>query len=145
MFENNTINNNTVNSGTQSINANGHDNFSGSGSNTSIDTVSAYDSNLFENDKKNDVSTSNETTSNTTTENIRTDNLNESKTGSSHNTRTDNLKESYTSNRHGRLHGNIGVTTSQQMLQSELDIAKWNIYEQITDLFLNEFCIMVYI
>ena len=143
--DDNTINNNTINSGTQSINANGHDSFSGSGSNTSIDTVSAYDSNSFENDKKNDVSTSNETNSNTTTENIRTDNLNESKTGLSHNTRTDNLKESYTSTRHSRLHGNIGVTTSQQMLQSELDIAKWNIYEQITDLFLSEFCIMVYV
>lgn len=44
----------------------------------------------------------------------------------------------------GRAHGNIGVTTSQQMLQSELDIATWNIYEQITDLFLQEFCLMVY-
>ncbi len=43
-----------------------------------------------------------------------------------------------------RTFGNIGVTTSQQMLQSELDIARWNIYEHITDLFMNEFCIMVY-
>lgn len=44
----------------------------------------------------------------------------------------------------GRYHGNIGVTTSQQMLQSELDIAKWNLYEHITDLFLKEFCVLVY-
>lgn len=43
-----------------------------------------------------------------------------------------------------RLHGNIGVTTSQQMLQSELDIAQWNIYEQIADLFISELCIMIY-
>lgn len=47
-------------------------------------------------------------------------------------------------NHTGRIHGNIGVTTSQQMLQSELDIAAWNIYEHITDLFITEFCIMVY-
>ena len=40
--------------------------------------------------------------------------------------------------------GNIGVTTSQQMLQSELDIATWNLYEHIADLFVTEFCIMVY-
>ena len=42
------------------------------------------------------------------------------------------------------LSGNIGVTTSQQMLQSELDIARWNLYEHIADLFCSEFCIMVY-
>lgn len=44
----------------------------------------------------------------------------------------------------GRIHGNIGVTTSQQMLQSELDLGYWNVYEKITDLFLTEFVIPVY-
>ena len=44
----------------------------------------------------------------------------------------------------GRIHGNIGVTTSQQMLQSELDLGYWNIYEKITDLFLTHFVIPVY-
>ena len=44
----------------------------------------------------------------------------------------------------GRIHGNIGVTTSQQMLQSELDIARFNLIQQITDLFLTEFTLMVY-
>lgn len=44
----------------------------------------------------------------------------------------------------GRAHGNIGVTTSQQMLESELSIAQWNIYEHITDLFLQEFVIPLY-
>lgn len=44
----------------------------------------------------------------------------------------------------GRMYGNIGVTTSQQMLQSELDLALWNLYDQIADLFISEFCIMVY-
>lgn len=39
-----------------------------------------------------------------------------------------------------RIHGNIGVTTTQQMLQSELDIIyKINIYELITNDFYNEF------
>ena len=42
------------------------------------------------------------------------------------------------------LFGNIGVTTSQQMLKDELDIDTWNIYEHITDLFLNEFAIYIY-
>lgn len=46
--------------------------------------------------------------------------------------------------RDGRIHGNIGVTTSQQMLQQELDIAMWNLYEHITDVFLEEFVIPIY-
>ena len=44
----------------------------------------------------------------------------------------------------GRIHGNIGVTTSQQMLVSELDLGYWNVYEKITDLFLTNFVIPVY-
>lgn len=43
-----------------------------------------------------------------------------------------------------RAFGNIGVTTSQQMLQSELDVDAWNLYEHITDLFLDEFCVLLY-
>lgn len=45
----------------------------------------------------------------------------------------------------GRIHGNIGVTTSQQMLMQELEIGYWNIYEKVTELFLKEFTIPVYI
>ena len=49
------------------------------------------------------------------------------------------------SNKHnGRIHGNIGVTTSQQMLQSEYDIARFNIIQEITDLFAKELCILIY-
>lgn len=44
----------------------------------------------------------------------------------------------------GRIHGNIGVTTSQQMLLQELDLGYWNIYDKITQLFLQEFVIPVY-
>ena len=45
----------------------------------------------------------------------------------------------------GRIHGNIGVTTSQQMLLQELDLGYWNIYEKVTELFLQEFTIPVYL
>lgn len=44
----------------------------------------------------------------------------------------------------GNVYGNIGVTTSQQMLEAEYDVARFNIYEQIADLFIKEFCICVY-
>ena len=43
-----------------------------------------------------------------------------------------------------RIHGNIGVTTSQQMLQSELDVAKNLVADVIVDDFKNKFCIVVY-
>lgn len=48
------------------------------------------------------------------------------------------------SEHNGRIHGNIGVTTSQQMLTQELDMGYWNLYERITQLFLQEFVVPVY-
>lgn len=47
-------------------------------------------------------------------------------------------------NRTSRVHGNIGVTTSQQMIQSELELRKFNIYDYIADLFAGEFLMRVY-
>ena len=55
-----------------------------------------------------------------------------------HGTKLERVKHS------AHLYGNIGVTTSAQMLREFLDIERWNIYEQIADLFVDEFCIMVY-
>lgn len=40
--------------------------------------------------------------------------------------------------------GNQGITQSQQMLMSELDVRTWNIYSHIADIFANEFCITLY-
>lgn len=41
-------------------------------------------------------------------------------------------------------YGNQGTTMSQQMLQAELDVQRFSIYENIADLFIDEFCVMVY-
>ena len=43
-----------------------------------------------------------------------------------------------------RVHGNIGVTTSQQMLQSERDVAMFNIYDVICKDFQKRFLIWLY-
>lgn len=40
--------------------------------------------------------------------------------------------------------GNIGVTTTQQMIESERDIAAFNWYDIVADSFIAEFCIAVY-
>lgn len=42
------------------------------------------------------------------------------------------------------LYGNIGVTTSTQMLEDFLRVERFCIYEQIADIFVDEFCLMVY-
>ena len=83
-------------------------------------SVTAYDSDQYHNKEKTDSSGTSEST------------------GSSE-TNTDG-----TSTHSGHLYGNIGVTTSQEMLREELDVQKFNLIQQITDLFLTEFCIMVY-
>lgn len=45
----------------------------------------------------------------------------------------------------GRTHGNIGVTTSQQMLEAELNISpRLNLYDIIAKDFRNRFCILIY-
>lgn len=64
--------------------------------------------------------------------------------GSSSFNESHNDADEWTNTHKARLYGNIGVTTSQQMLQSELNIARFNIYEAIADLFITEFCILVY-
>ena len=46
--------------------------------------------------------------------------------------------------RTGRAHGNIGVTTSQQMIQSERDLVVFNLYDVIAESFIENFCLMVY-
>ena len=41
-------------------------------------------------------------------------------------------------------YGNIGITSAQELFLRETDVARFNLYEQIADLFCQEFCIMVY-
>lgn len=88
------------------------------------DQVSAFDSNTYQESEKHLIDTD---------ENHR-DEVN-----------SENDLNSDSKNVHkGRIHGNVGVTTSQQMLQSELDLARFNIIQEITNLFATELCIMIY-
>lgn len=45
---------------------------------------------------------------------------------------------------HVRIHGNIGVTTSQQMLESQRQVVKFSLYEFIASHFLKTFMIGIY-
>lgn len=60
-------------------------------------------------------------------------------------THTDSGSDTDTRNYELTRSGNIGVTTSQQMLESELELrSKWNMYEIIGAGFMHEFCVVVW-
>ena len=69
-------------------------------------------------------------------------------TNKNDNTRSEEINRSDDGSRElthsAHLFGNIGVTTSQQMLRDEIEVQRFNIYENIADLFIDEFCILIY-
>lgn len=65
--------------------------------------------------------------------------------GTSESDETRNNKGEFENVHKGYMYGNIGVTSSQDMLQQELDVAMFNLYDRITDIFIQEYCIPVYI
>lgn len=76
----------------------------------------------------------------------------ESSEGSSHGTNsstttgegTEQSVLDQTKTNSGRSHGNIGVTTNQQMIESELQLRRFNLYKTIALEFEDEFTIPVY-
>lgn len=113
-----------TNSSTGNVNGTTTDHSAGTGSNITENKKSAYDSESY---SDYDKSESNLNNTNDTTTTLNTDN-----------------STSANGNHVGRIHGNIGVLTSQAMLESELQLAEWNLYEHITDLFLSEYVIPIY-
>lgn len=43
-----------------------------------------------------------------------------------------------------RAYGNIGVTTTQEMLEAQRKLVRYNIYNEIADSFKEEFCLYIY-
>jgi hypothetical protein len=64
--------------------------------------------------------------------------------GSLNGSYSDSKDDSYTNNHTYHGYGNIGITSAQELFQREAEVARFNLYEQIADLFCQEFCIMVY-
>lgn len=115
---------------------------------TNETTVSAYDSDGYQPKEKvdTDAKVDTSTTSSTNSTDNQNINLTEQLSGSDDTDIESNTsgKRDDTTTHLGHIHGNIGVTTSQQMIQSSLDLARFNIIEQITDIFLREFIIPIY-
>lgn len=64
--------------------------------------------------------------------------------GSLNGSYSDSKNDSYTNNHTYHGYGNIGITSAQELFQRQAEVARFNLYEQIADLFCQEFCIMVY-
>ena len=67
-------------------------------------------------------------------------------TGTDNIAHTENIDEDNDSVREytQRRTGNIGVTTTQQMIEQEREVALFNMVEHITNSFKNRFCLMIY-
>lgn len=108
------------------------------GSDSNLHNVSPYDSGAYVADSQ-DIANINNQSATADTGAMTT---NGTDSGTVNNTGNDSSNTD--SMHHGRMHGNIGVTSSQKLLGDELRIARFNLIKQISDVFIKEFCIMVY-
>lgn len=106
------------------------DDYSNSGEDVTTTQTSAYDTEDFLNSERTSVKLG---TGNNLTSDANRD-------------MTDGVvgKESGTIKRTLKTEGNIGVTTTQQMIQAERDIALFSIYDVIVESFKENFCLLVY-
>ena len=64
--------------------------------------------------------------------------------GSGSDSYSNSSNDSYVNTHTYHGYGNIGITSAQELFNKEVDVAKFNMYEHIADLFASEFCIMIY-
>ena len=105
---------------------------SSSGSGSNKNSVAGFNSSeLVENEKAENSGQSSSSSSNNSSSNSDT---------TISGTSTEKLKSTH----RGRVSGNIGVTTSQQMLDEERRVALFNLYDRIIESFKMRFCVLVY-
>lgn len=115
-----------------------------SNNSTDLNQVKAFDTaaNTFTDREKDTVNNSGTTTygkTNTNTANYGKTNTNTARYG-----HTNNNTYSKNDTENIRAYGNIGVTTTQQMIEQERETAKFNIFQVILDEFKQRFCVLVY-
>lgn len=79
-----------------------------------------------------------------TTQNVSNQDGTVRNAGSSGGSYSNDNSDTYENNHTYHGYGNIGITSAQELFLKETDVARWNMYEHIADLFASEFCIMVY-
>lgn len=103
---------------------------------TETTTVSAYNSAAYQPKDKVETKGTNVTRRNATETTSGTNGYD--------NTERDTFTYGKHSEHDGRMHGNIGVTTNQQMINEELNLRKFNIYNYIVDRFSERFIVEIY-
>lgn len=104
---------------------------------TSIGEVSPYNAETFANDAKSTSNTESNITSNT--DSMLTDNVDRKVT----NTDSDNIKNDRHKYYGLHAHGNIGVTTTQEMIKQERECVLYDVYLEIARMWAFEFVVMV--
>lgn len=104
------------------------------GADSNLHDVSAFNDSGYSPDDKTTMNYNNSTSVQTNGENKTTFDYgkNETNRETGHNTHS------------GHIHGNIGVTTSQQMIQSEIELRKQSFIDFCTGLFAHDLLVLVY-
>ena len=142
-----TVDNDVVHSGSDVTANSGTDTTTNSGTDTTTNQIASYDSTVLQTHDTSSLlhghmeSTQHGMSSTLSHgEHVATD---ETVSGSM--THGEKIDDDITLTHTSRIHGNIGVTTSQQMLEQELIVApKLNTINYIIESFKNRFCLMVY-
>lgn len=117
------------------INRSGLSTSNGTSGNTSTESKAAYDSNTFQNTKQIvDSGSTSLSTSETGSETSSATNSESMTSNSEHEILTEEYKR-----------GNQGITMSQELLLAEYNVWLFNLYNQIADIFANEFCVCIYV
>lgn len=149
-----TVKNETETSVTSNTNESNNNTRNETGSNNNEHTVSGFDSNSYVNSYKDNAGNTNKITDNGGTEGkatseaggseTRTDNLSSSNKITANGTSNTTEKETGTRTYERRAYGNIGVTTTQQMIESQREIVKFSWYQAVGQMFCNELLLSVY-
>lgn len=106
--------------------------------------VSAYDSSTYSPKDKNITDNDRTDESSNVTSDIVAESQDQTNNDDETSTAVRNTDHNGTATHEGRVHGNIGVTTSQQMAESELKLRAWGIYDHMADIFIKNMMIAVY-
>lgn len=116
------------------------------GTDTTTDTTTTTKSNTGTTTDQNTYNSSIEHEKRGNDTNLRTDDLRQVTTNtiSGNGSITDTTNGTSRNVRDGNIYGTTG-TSKQELLKKELEIATWNLYDHIADIFIKEFCLRIYI
>lgn len=120
--------------------------YSGTGSETKTNLVTGYDANTFSNNTKDEIGTTGSGSSSGT--DTGTVNRAKSDTGTINRSGTDTGTDNRSTSDNGTITrketGNIGVQTTQSMIEEQRKLVQFNLYKTIADAFKEQFCVLIY-